>query len=617
MPSVARPRASDARQYTSWDRARLSVVVPIGVIVAVAIVCIVVAVLSSAQRADVVAVDHEKQLFSRALINYGERVLREVESVASSEGAIENIRHSFDPQWAKLRVGTWLETYFDHDYIFIFDRNDTLLYSVVGRRPADTQWFATARPAFASVLDFMRGRDPGLRGAIRLNQQILTEGSAHPQAAIISQLLGRPAVIAASAVGPGRRNFAGLRHRRADRHVGQIHRRRRTHQHRRAIAAHQSAQDRAGSGAKRRSCLQSHRPGRQSHRAFRVDAETARRRNRAQRGAVHRGCAHRLRAARRFRVALHAPHRRSHCGRRIAPAPSRHARSALRPAEPHFLRRTPGGGDRGSSRRQRAGRRVLHRPRSLQGRQRYARPPCRRRADPQRHLAAVAYAARRRSGGAARRRRVRGHLIDRGRQRDDDGARATHYLGDLRALLDQQPEHHHRRLDRHRGDRQELRNRNRHHALRRHGALSRQERRPQPRMHLRCGDGCRSLHPQAARGGPARGDRERPAAVALSADRQQERRERCRRRSALPLDASGSRRDSAERIHRHRRAQRPDHRSRKLGAAPRVHRRRGLAGIDRCGQRVVAPVPAHRFRRGRRADPERNPISIRRGSNSS
>jgi hypothetical protein len=78
VPAVARPRAPDTRPYTSWDRARLSVVVPIGVIVAVAIVCIVVAVLSSAQRADIVAVDHEKQLFSRAITNYGERVLRGV-----------------------------------------------------------------------------------------------------------------------------------------------------------------------------------------------------------------------------------------------------------------------------------------------------------------------------------------------------------------------------------------------------------------------------------------------------------------------------------------------------------------------------------------------------------
>jgi diguanylate cyclase len=43
-----RPRVFEHRQPTSWERTRLSVVVPIGVIVAVAIVCIVVAVLSSA-----------------------------------------------------------------------------------------------------------------------------------------------------------------------------------------------------------------------------------------------------------------------------------------------------------------------------------------------------------------------------------------------------------------------------------------------------------------------------------------------------------------------------------------------------------------------------------------
>jgi sensor domain CHASE-containing protein len=143
VPAVARPRAPDTRPYTSWDRARLSVVVPIGVIVAVAIVCIVVAVLSSAQRADIVAVDHEKQLFSRAITNYGERVLRGVESVASAATTIQNIRRSFDPAWAKDRVGNWLETYFDHDYVFIFNRNDELIYSLLGNRAADAKWMAS------------------------------------------------------------------------------------------------------------------------------------------------------------------------------------------------------------------------------------------------------------------------------------------------------------------------------------------------------------------------------------------------------------------------------------------------------------------------------------------
>ena len=134
MPAVARPHTSDA----SWDRARLSVVVPIGGIVAIAIVCIVVAVLSSAQRADVVAVDHEKQLFSRALSNYGERVLREVESVASSDGAIQHIRRSFNAEWARQRVGIWLATYFDHDYVFIFDPGDELISSTVGHIDSPT-----------------------------------------------------------------------------------------------------------------------------------------------------------------------------------------------------------------------------------------------------------------------------------------------------------------------------------------------------------------------------------------------------------------------------------------------------------------------------------------------
>ena len=111
----------------------MSVVVPIGVIVAVAIVCIVVAVLSSAQRADIVAVDHEKQLFSRAITNYCERVLREVESVASAAATIQNIRRSFDSAWAKDRVGNWLETYFDHDYVFIFNGRPVSIAEISAR----------------------------------------------------------------------------------------------------------------------------------------------------------------------------------------------------------------------------------------------------------------------------------------------------------------------------------------------------------------------------------------------------------------------------------------------------------------------------------------------------
>ena len=200
MPAVVHPRAS-GEKYTSWDRARLSVVVPVGVIVAVAIVCIVVAVLSSAQRADQVAVQHEKQLFARALNTYGERALREVRSVASSTAAVENIRIKYDPVWAQRRVGLWLQAYFNHDHVFIFDAKDKPIYSQLGHNADEATWFAAALPDMTSVIDYMRGRSQVLHGALRLIEPTASGSGAYPQAAVIRSLAGRPAVIAAVAVG--------------------------------------------------------------------------------------------------------------------------------------------------------------------------------------------------------------------------------------------------------------------------------------------------------------------------------------------------------------------------------------------------------------------------------
>jgi diguanylate cyclase (GGDEF)-like protein len=180
----------------------LSVVVPIGVIVAVAIVCIVVAVLSSAERADEVAVDHEKTLFSRALINHGERVLREVESVARSAEAIDHIRGAFDRGWAAQHVGALLEQNFGHDYVLILSGNDRPLLSLAAGGATDASWLNEARGDLTGLFDFMRGRVPGLPNAIRLNETSPAEGGAHPYAAVIRQFMHRPAIIAAAAIGP-------------------------------------------------------------------------------------------------------------------------------------------------------------------------------------------------------------------------------------------------------------------------------------------------------------------------------------------------------------------------------------------------------------------------------
>ena len=197
-----RPRAQAERNYTSWDRARLSVVVPIGVIVAIAIVCIVVAVLSSADRADVVAVEHEKSLFSTALANQGVRALREVDSVARSDEAVTHIRDKFDRAWAEQHIALPLEQNFEHDYVMILGADDQLSLGLSARHLFDAAWFKQARGDLADLIAYVRGRDVHLPQVIQLDEGSPVAGGAHPYAAVIREFMHRPAVVAAAAVGP-------------------------------------------------------------------------------------------------------------------------------------------------------------------------------------------------------------------------------------------------------------------------------------------------------------------------------------------------------------------------------------------------------------------------------
>jgi diguanylate cyclase (GGDEF)-like protein len=199
VPS-GRSRAQTERNNTSWDRARLSVVVPIGAIVAIAIICIVVAVLSSAERADEVAIEHEKTLFSRALITHGARVLREVGSVAGSDEATEHVRSKFERAWVEQHIGLPLELNFRHDYVLVLDGNDQLLMGMSPRRPVDNAWFSEARTDLTGLLAYMRGRGVDLPSAIVPDEAGATAGGTHPHAAVIREFMNRPAIIAAAAV---------------------------------------------------------------------------------------------------------------------------------------------------------------------------------------------------------------------------------------------------------------------------------------------------------------------------------------------------------------------------------------------------------------------------------
>ncbi len=202
MLAGTRSRSKDDRKYTSWDRARLSVVVPIGLIVGVAILCLVIAVLSSARHADQVAIEHEKSLLARGLTAQAESALREVQSVATSEAAIGHIRNTFDRGWAENRVGLLLERNFSHDYVLILDGGDHPLLSLSDDHALNDAWFDGVRGDLAELIDYMRGRAADLPGAVRVVQRGSAKGGVHSQAVVIREFMNQAAIVTAAAVGP-------------------------------------------------------------------------------------------------------------------------------------------------------------------------------------------------------------------------------------------------------------------------------------------------------------------------------------------------------------------------------------------------------------------------------
>ncbi len=197
LPSAPAQIAGE-RKRTRWDQSRLSLVLPIGVIVAVAVVCVVMAVFTSAQRADEVSSNHEQQLIQQAIIDRGERVLLEADGVASTTRAAEFIRTNYDPVWVARRA-QWLQTFYHHDIVVVVDGLDQIKYALSGAaedaRPIDL------RADFGASLDLLRGRLSALpSGSLPI---IASQNPAKPgrRTASIARFRGRPAIVTAVAIG--------------------------------------------------------------------------------------------------------------------------------------------------------------------------------------------------------------------------------------------------------------------------------------------------------------------------------------------------------------------------------------------------------------------------------
>jgi diguanylate cyclase (GGDEF)-like protein len=198
VPS-ARSHIAGESKRSRWDRSRASLVLPIGVIVAVAIVCVIVAVLTSAQRADEVSFNTEQQLVRQAMIDHGLRALHLLQGAAGTPIATTKIRDNSDLRWMDKRIGPWMEEYFHSDVEVIIDGNDHILYShALDPRDNDVGRLAVA---LGPNLDLMRGRLTALPEHAIPVLDLKDPAKPGRMSAVMQRFLNHPAFVSAVAVG--------------------------------------------------------------------------------------------------------------------------------------------------------------------------------------------------------------------------------------------------------------------------------------------------------------------------------------------------------------------------------------------------------------------------------
>jgi diguanylate cyclase len=194
---TAQSQIAGERKRSRWEKARHSLLLPIGVIVAVAIVCVVIAVITTAQRANEVSLAREQELIQGAIVDRSGRVLRELASTATTTRATASIRTTYDRQYAEARAQR-VQTLYANDVAVIVDGLYQIKYTVFR---ANDDAAADIRGDLTPTLALLRGRLSALPDNVI--PVIASQDLAKPcrGTALIQHFLGRPAIVAAVAIG--------------------------------------------------------------------------------------------------------------------------------------------------------------------------------------------------------------------------------------------------------------------------------------------------------------------------------------------------------------------------------------------------------------------------------
>ena len=191
-------RIGQRRRRSDGARPRTPGVVPIGIVVLLAIVCVIVAVLTTARRADDVELQQERLLLANAIADRGHRVLRELENIAAAHDVVYQLHYNFDRDWVHHLVGLRLSTFFDHDHVFVTDSADRLTYALQGNASVDPAALAPFAAEFDRVVALLRGRAVPNRD--EYHQEAAVDAKTklgHPRGVQrLQKFMNRPAIVA-------------------------------------------------------------------------------------------------------------------------------------------------------------------------------------------------------------------------------------------------------------------------------------------------------------------------------------------------------------------------------------------------------------------------------------
>jgi diguanylate cyclase len=197
MPSAPSQIAGESKR-SRWDPARLSLVIPIGIVLILAIMWIAITVLDTARKANEGAVAAEQELLKQAIVDHGERALHLLESVIASSQATANIRENYDAAWVDRRIGNVLAD-FNYNVVAVAGADDAIKYS---HSRADVAGGAfDLRAQFAPLIDLLRGRLAAMPGDAMPVDPAQVAAWPGRSTALIQRFRNNPAIVVAVAIG--------------------------------------------------------------------------------------------------------------------------------------------------------------------------------------------------------------------------------------------------------------------------------------------------------------------------------------------------------------------------------------------------------------------------------